>query len=798
MVEEATRRYSQARQELLARPGAPDVGRRRALVALTDDWLAGLFDSAGGGRAGCSLIAVGGYGRGELSPGSDLDLVLLHPTGAGVSSLADQIWYPIWDAGLKLDHSVRSPVEARRVAGQDLRVVLGILDARVISGDQELAAGLRSSVLADWRALAASRLEELSEYVTSRRERFGELAHLAEPDLKESYGGLRELTILRALEASWLVNVDTDSLTESRQMLLDVRDALHLVTGRAHDRLLMQEQDAVSAMLGQSSGADASDASESDPHSSGRDALLRRVSAAGRQIAYTSDLAWYRTHRLVKRKRTTPFKKLRGTRDRTPLTEGVVVQEGEAVLAESARPDRDPVLVLRAAAAAAQANLRLSPHAVGRLASESAPMPVPWPADARDALVSLLGAGRSMVPVWEALDQAGVISRLLPGWDVLRSAPQHNPVHRFTVDRHLVEAAVRASDLTRQVSRPDLLLVGALVHDYGKGRPGDHTDNGVVLVQGLAPHLGFDAHDSEILVRLVALHLLLPDTATRRDLEDPATLSMVAEAVGDVEVLDLLHALTIADAAATGPAAWSDWKASLISELVSRTRSALQGRPPAPQRLTETQRAMAGGEGIDVLVESARPAVLVTVAAPDALGLLATVAGVLAMHRLAVRQAQTETLSGRAITVWSVLPEFGEPPSQDLLRDDIRRALEGRLDIAERLRKREEAYARGNRESVRRAGWPPATAEHICGASDSATVLEIRAHDRPGLLYRVARIISGTEANIVGAKVATLGSDVVDVFYLVDDLGVPLSEEAIERVRSQVLDALADAETNLS
>ncbi len=232
-------------------------------------------------------------------------------------------------------------------------------------------------------------------------------------------------------------------------------------------------------------------------------------------------------------------------------------------------------------------------------------MPVPWPAPARDALVSLLGAGRSAVPVWESLDQAGVITALIPYWDVVRSAPQHNPVHRYTVDRHLLEAAVQACAFTRDVHRPDLLLVGALLHDIGKGRPGqDHTDVGVGLVAEIAEHLGFGAEDSRVLVEMCRHHLLLPETATRRDLDDPQTIDTVVQAVGTAEMLELLAALTKADALATGPLAWTSWKQSLVTELVDRVRGQLAGEElPVEPRLSEDQMAMASGEGVRVLLQ---------------------------------------------------------------------------------------------------------------------------------------------------------------------------------------------------
>ncbi|HET7900390.1 MAG TPA: HD domain-containing protein, partial [Candidatus Nanopelagicales bacterium] len=524
---------------------------------------------------------------------------------------------------------------------------------------------------------------------------------------------------------------------------------------------------------------------------------------AGRGVAFAADSTWHRVERLTRRTSVVSglagrARKLRGGRpERAPLAEGVVVQDGEAVLAADAHPERDPVLVLRAAAAAAQAGLRLAPHAVERLARDSAPLPVPWPVPARDAVVSLLGAGRPAVPVWEALDQADLWSRWIPGWEVVRSAPQRNPVHRWTVDRHLLETAVHASAYTRRVERPDLLLVGALLHDIGKGRPGDHTDNGVEIVARLAPRMGFTPDDTDVLVALVRHHLLLTETATRRDLEDPATVAGVAAAVGDQDTLDLLHALTEADAAATGPAAWSAWKKALIDDLVARTRAVLAGRPrPADPRTTAAQVRLSEAvratseQGVAVLVDDATSgSVHVTVAAPDRTGLMSTVAGVLSLHRLGVRGAQVDTVTApdgtrRAIQVWTVLPAFGDPPPVDRLREDIGRALSGGLDVAARLDAREQAYPAPQ-------GTAAPVVEVVPGASDRATVLEVKAHDAPALLHRVTRAIAAADVAITAARVATLGSEVVDVFYLVDREGRPLTDARAATVVVTVLGALA-------
>ena len=762
-----------ARAELLAAPGRPSARARRALSALTDDWLVQLFAASGAGDRGAALVAVGGYGRAELSPGSDLDLILLHP-GGGIADVADRLWYPIWDSGLRLDHSVRTVAEARRLAASDLRVVLGILDARTVAGDEEATATLKASALADWRALAATRLPELHASVRERAESQGDLAHLLEPDLKESYGGLRELTVMRAVAASWVTDAPQSELGAAKALLLDTRDALHRVASRPTDRLTHQEQAPVAALL------------ELD----GPDALLRSVSAAGRSVGVASDATWRAVERITRSRPKLGFKRLAvRSAGRTPLAEGVVLQDGEAVLAADARPDRDPVLVLRAAAAAAQAGVMLSRHAVSRLAGESAPMPVPWPGAARDALVSLLGAGRNAVPVWEALDQAGIIEALIPTWDVVRSAPQHNPVHRYTVDRHLLEAAVQACAFTREVQRPDLLLVGALLHDIGKGRPGqDHTAAGIRLIASIAPHLGYDEADAAVLVDLCRHHLLLPEVATRRDLDDPLTIDGVAAAVRTAEFLDLLAALAEADALATGPLAWTPWKRSLVKDLVARTRGQLSGESvPAPPRLTDDQWAMAAGDGVRVLLQQNDAGYDVTVGAPDRVGLLGTVAGVLSIHRLEVRSAITETMGDRAVEVWSVSPLFGDPPAADRLREDIRRALAGQMDVAAKMRARDEAVARPD------APTPvPARVDVIEGASSRATVLEVRAHDAPGLLHRVGMAIAATGTDIMAARVSTLGSEVVDVFFLVDRHGQPLAHGLAEAVAGAVADSLAE------
>jgi [protein-PII] uridylyltransferase len=765
--------YAEARAALLERSEPYGPARRTALREAADEWLIALLRAAcGGDPSDVALVAVGGYGRGDLVAGSDLDVLLLHNMRRDIGHLADAIWYPVWDAGVKLDHSVRTVDQARGVAAEDMKAMLGLLDVRHVAGDSVLTDQLRSAVLGDWRAAAPKRLPELMEMSQDRDS--GDLAFLLEPDLKESRGGLRDLVALRAVAASWVTDVPHERIAIAHDRLLDVRDALHTVTGRSTDRLVLQEQDNVAAALGL---LDAN-------------ALMRSLAGVGRTIVHASDITWRRVAQQLdarSRRFRLPGKGAKPG-ERVPLATGVVVADGEVVLARDADPAKDPVLVLRAAAAAAQAGLPLSPSTVDRFAATTRRLPEPWPDSARAELVRLLGAGRPAVAVWESLDLAGVITTLLPDWSRVSCRPQRNAVHRFTVDRHLVETAANAAAFTRRVSRPDLLLLGGLLHDIGKGWPGDHSVGGETVVRDLAPRLGFPPEDVEVIATLVRHHLLLPDMATRRDLDDPATAAAVAEVVGSVEVLELLAAMTEADALATGPAAWTPWRAELISVLVERTRAVLQGRPAkATSTLTDAQRAMAAEGSLVVHIGASNEmGTPVTVVSTDRVGLLHTVAGVFSVHRLAVRGAVTETIGSCAVTVWTVSPEYGSMPDAALLRSDILRVLDGRLDLAERLARREAAY-------TPKAGIPvpPPSVTVVPDASDVATVLEVRAHDRPGLLHKVGKALSGAEVDIRSAKVATWGAEAVDVFYLVDSTtGGLLSEDAGRRVCALVLDAL--------
>jgi [protein-PII] uridylyltransferase len=357
----------------------------------------------------------------------------------------------------------------------------------------------------------------------------------------------------------------------------------------------------------------------------------------------------------------------------------------------------------------------------------------------------------------------------------VRNKPQRNAYHTYTVDRHLLEAAALAAGLADTVERPELLLVGTLLHDIGKGFPGDHTTVGIEVVDRIARRMGFDDDDVAVLVDLVRHHLLLPDTATRRDLDDPTTIARVAEAAGNRLTLHLLAALTEADSKATGPSAWGAWKAGLVADLVERTDRVLQGEtePAAPDRIVASNRdlmAEVRGTGLpSVSLEPPR----VIVAAPDRPGLFSSVAGALALNGMDVRAANISGEDGVAVEEFTVEVARGTWPDTAKLREDLAAVLSDRLALGERLSERERIYP------LRRG-----SAAHLPGsdvsidneASENATVLEIRAPDEIGLLHRITSALFDAGLDVVSARVSTLGEMVVDAFYVRESGGAKVTD----------------------
>lgn len=741
------------------------VGRSlcAAYADRADAFLTELFEAASDRIGGVSLVSLGGYGRRELSLQSDLDVLLLHDGYKEIGPVANAIWYPVWDQGVKLGHAVRTVKEALELAGDDLDSATAMLQARHLAGDRALTATLVEEVERLWTSKASRFLPQLSDRVQERHARAGEVAFLLEPDLKEGRGGLRDVQSLRwacrAREMLW--EGDDEALQDAYDVLLDARVELHRRTGRMGDVLVLEEQDGVAAALGV---ADADD-------------LMRGLAEAARVISFRSDDTWRRVG-MTLRRGIGRFAR----RDRA-LAPGAVVRDGEVHLLGEIDTS-DPVLPLRTAALAAGEDVPVH-RAVLDLLEGCPPLPTPWPEEARDQLVHLLGSGRSAISHLESLDQHGLLTKVLPEWEAVRSKPQRNAYHTFTVDRHLCEAAANAASLAGRVSRPDLLVVGTWLHDIGKGFPGDHTVVGMEIVADIGARMGFAPDDVAVLVAMVEHHLLLPDVATRRDLDDREVIHWVADSVGSTLLLELLHALTEADSEATGPAAWGPWKQELVDLLVRRVEHVLAGGevddvtdtfPSEEQRalVTSGRRVIRGVGDTLTVVDADRP------------GLFSRVTGTLALHGMDVLDANIVTFDGRALEVITVESSFGPTFAWDKVLRDLERALDGRLALRARLAERAATYRRRAPSTVRSE---PKVEFHL-DASSRATVVEVHAPDSVGVLHRITAAIAEFDLDIVRARVQTLLDEVVDSFYLEAAGGGKVPEDVLPELRRAILHAV--------
>ena len=810
------------------------------------------------------LAAVGGYGRRELCPGSDVDVLVLHD-GARHDELEDlvrTVVYPLWDAGLKVGYAVRTRKEATG-AVDELDDATALLDARALAGDDALLREVADGGLKRLRRRPGRFLDALTVADDARRDRAGDAAESLEPDLKSGAGGLRDVQSLRwaaavllgtsgldpLVSAGYIGAEDRGRLARAYDQLLAERVAAHLAAGRGNDVLTFQVQAEVADRLGHVDGVDDLDTA---PHR-----LLTEHFLAARTIDHVHERAW----RLISADATA------GRRRRRPAQaaiDGFEIVDGVLRVDEAdvAAPDL-PVRLLHALArSGAVLERRTATHL--RRTSESAPDTWSWSDGARHRFLSVLWRGREALEPLAELDDAGLVGALLPEWRPLRGRAQRNPFHRYSLDRHAWHAAAEMGELVRheawaaraleRVADRDALMLGALLHDVGKAHGEPHSATGVPVAAAICARMGTSSATADRVGRMVELHLLLPDVATRRDLSDTALIASVASQVGDRDMLAALHLLAAADGAATGPSAWSAWKASLIGSLVAKVAAVLEEKHPdevgdgavvtadeaqrlapemgatpeavrdhlarlsqryaslvapravvrhalmaaAPLEPTEVRtRVTPGadredGDGLDMADEVAEDYDELDLVAPDTPGLFAKVAGVLALNGGSIVGASAFTRDdGAAVDTFTVVRPTGAPASWwARVEGDLVDAVAGRLALRARVARR----ARQDDRRLRKLPDVPTTVEVADDESGSTSVLEVRTQDRVGVLFAVADALAELELDIVVARIQTLGHEAIDVFTVRDATGQPLDADhagEVELAVGAAIDALS-------
>ncbi len=847
----------------------------RLLGALIDGLVAALYSHAQQVEEGMSetlaVAATGGYGRGTLAPFSDIDLLFLTPAEPDPATLrgVEYMLYFLWDLGLKVGHATRSVEQCLAEADHDVTIRTSLLDGRRIAGDKPLFAEFHRRFRQNCEErgaddfIAAKQAER-----AARHRRFGESAFMVEPNIKEGRGGIRDLQTLY-----WLARYifDTQTMGElaningpagaliteteakharrSWEFLWTLRFHLHYVAGRAEERLTFDLQPVVGARMGYTRHG----------RQDGVERFMRHYFLTVREVTRITRVL---EPAMIRAAQGAPARAVET--DRALLGAGFMLADGRLMPLPGRDFNDEPLQMLRILQVARDRSLELHPLAM-RALIRSERRAVALRGDPRAAAVFMdLLCGREPErnrpdgARWLAiLNETGFLGRYLPDWARIVGQMQFDTYHIYTVDEHtieavrvlnaierneLVEVAPVATGIVEQIQSRRALYVAMLLHDIAKGRGGDHSEIGAELALEVGPLLGLSAEETETVSWLVLHHLLMSQTAFKRDIDDPKTILDLAEVIQSPERLRLLLVVTVADMRAVSPRVWNGWKATLLRELYARVAEVLAGGLSTTERDVRVARAKqavaellvgwseqeieqftslgyggywlsfdpetharharlireAGRRGSPLTVDTqplpARTVTEVTVYVADHSGLFSQIAGALAVAGASIVDARIHTMtSGMALdTFWiqdAAGGTFDAPHRLARLSVLIEQALSGRLRFAAEIREASQTLL-GRR--MRAIHVPPRVVidNH---ASNTYTVLEVNGRDRPGLLHDVTAAISEQGLQIASAHVTTYGMRAVDVFYVKDVFGLKIENESkLEMLRVALLDALAN------
>ena len=801
------------------------------------------------------LMALGGFGRGELHPSSDIDIMLTYEGAMGpyVQRMAQELLYTLWDLGLHVGHSCRSLADCLAIARTDFPSRTSMLAASWIAGDRALFRTFRRTLRdnlyrKDFAGFLATTLTERDQ----RYRKHGGSPYVGEPNVKESAGGLRDLhtamwlastkfgaRTLRELADKGLITAREHRATdEALTFLWRVRNELHFLAGHKNDVLSKPLQAAVARNFGYLA----------DGETLGVERFMREYYLHARTIHRVSSRLIARCQEALSR-RGPVLRRLR----QQGIAEGFVFHDGKVHL--GAPPEKvfadDPIRLMKVFWHAHQLGHELAVD-VERAVEESLHLVddrFRASPEARDLFFSILRNWGRVSSTLRLMHDLGFLGAYLPEFGELTCLVQFDAYHKYTADQHSLLAVenleglapgqgAESEELTQllaELPRPDILILGVLLHDIGKGRGHGHVAKGVEMIGDVIRRLNLPPADAVALAFLVAEHILFSHVAQRRDLDDPKTAESLAEAVGDPEWLTMLYLLTWADTKAVGPGVMSPWRGTILRELYLRTHARLTGepRPEVPgiarvadrvlvegqgeverqavtlhlEELSERYRATTSPQRIGAhirLIEQLREGEpLATelfhhpdlgysdlvVVAHDIQGLFALLAGGLAANGVNILSAQIYTRGdGVAIDTFQVNDPSGEVIQDEgrwlRIAEDLRGVLAGELTV-------EELSTLRGRGPARAGGAVPVKVVIENELSDSHTVIEVKTQDRVGLLYAITHCLAREGLNIAAARITTDVDQAYDAFYVTDQEGKKITAvERVEAIQRSVEEAL--------
>ncbi len=840
--------------------GASGQESVRAYARFIDRFLRQLFvlvgkDAERDGQAPAPvvLVALGGYGRGELHPSSDIDLMVIYDGELTplVQRITQELLYTLWDLGLQVGHSCRSLPDCLAIARTDFPSRTSMQEARYVAGDRRLFQRFQSVLRTNlFRKDFAGFLETALAERDQRYRKFGASPYIGEPNVKESAGGLRDMhtamwlasakfgarTLQELADKGLITDRERRSADEALTFLWRVRNELHFLSGHKNDVLSRDLQPQIARNFGYAD----------DETALGVEQFMREYYLHARVIHRVSRRLIARCQELLSR-RGTAQRRLR----QEALADGLLFFDGRLHLAEADGQAfrEDPTRLMKVFWHAHRLGCELSID-LERALEESLDLideRFRRSPEVRDLLLAICRNWGRVAQVLSVMHEMEVLGRYLPEWGALTCLVQYDVYHKFSADQHSLLAVETLESLApgqsaesegiarvvTEVEKPELLILGMLLHDVGKAKGHGHAAKGIPLIKALVSRVGFPPQDAATLVFLVERHLLMSHVAQRRDIDDPKTIEQFAAAVRDAQWLRMLYLLTYADMKAVGPGILTSWQASVLWELYSRTLARLAGgRPEKPDREAVANRVWAelGGEGtreeVDAHLAWMSERYLATTGAqriaahlrliqqvdggpvatelfhhpdlgfsglvvvtPDLPGLFSLIAGTLAANRVNILSAQIHTRTdGIALDTFQVNDQTGESITDESrwsrTLEDLRRVIRGEETVEALLDRR---HARRETEPVP----GPAKVAVDNDLSDTHTVIEVKCPDRVGLLYLITRTLSQAGLDIGSARIATEIDQAFDAFYVTDRQGRKIEDlEATNRIREALEEAL--------